>query len=76
MADAPVEDVLLAEVEDDEDGEEQENNPALLTVQTLRDNIVSAQMLRIYTSDLQQFLRWLQINENRWLTPHGNQRKC
>lgn len=75
MGDAPVEDAALRAVEeDDDDEEEQDNILALLTVQTLRDNIVSPQTLRIYTSDLQHFLRWLQLNENRWLTPHGNRR--
>lgn len=61
-------------IHDNEEVEE-DNNPihGLVTVQTLRDNIVAPRTLRIYTSDLQHFLRWLQVNENQWLTPYGNE---
>ena len=54
-----------------EDNDDDEN---VLTLQTVRDNIVSGNTQRIYTSDLSHFLKWIQENENEWLTEYGNQR--
>ena len=50
--------------------DEEENNDAL--IQTIRDNIISPNTHKTYLRDLLQLLRWVQINENDWLTEHGN----
>lgn len=45
-----------------------------VSLQTIRDNIISPSTYRAYISDLLQFLQWVHTNENQWLTPNGNER--
>ena len=45
-----------------------------VSLQTIRDNIISPSTYRAYVSDLLQFLQWVHTNENQWLTPNGNER--
>jgi hypothetical protein len=49
-----------------------DNQEPLVTLDTVRDNIISRNTKRSYTSDLLQFLRWVQINAIDWLTEYGN----
>jgi hypothetical protein len=53
-----------------EDGNINNNN---VTLQTVRDNIISPKTRQAYVSDLLQLLPWVYTNENQWLTEYGNE---
>jgi hypothetical protein len=42
-----------------------------ITIETIRDSIVSNNTNKSYNGDLVHFLSWVYTNENNWLTDHG-----
>jgi hypothetical protein len=59
--------------EDDHENEHEHLNDVPVSLQTIRDNLISPKTLRAYTNDLVQFLQWVHTNENHWLTDYGNE---
>jgi hypothetical protein len=70
----PLQENLDADTITNTNNDNDDNDNNVVTIDTIRDSIVSERTNRSYVGDLTAFLKWVVHNENGWLTEHGRTR--